>query len=162
MIVDCVADYRELPADHGWRHYAIVNGRHCWYVGHKPDFKSAPAPNARRSYALQLAPSEHPSERPSPHPARSYAMQFAPPVAAVTLIPPAPPTPTRELLEPAPAPLQEVVAVRGDRLAPAHAPSTAPSGGRLAILAVAIGMFLILVGIVRMRQSRYSIRFGGS
>jgi recombination protein RecT len=29
----CITDYRNLPADHGWRHYRIVDGAHCWYVG---------------------------------------------------------------------------------------------------------------------------------
>jgi len=31
----CVTNYRSLPANHGWRRYRVVNGRHCWYVaGH--------------------------------------------------------------------------------------------------------------------------------
>jgi recombination protein RecT len=29
----CVTDYRSLPADHGWRHYRVIAGAHCWYVG---------------------------------------------------------------------------------------------------------------------------------
>jgi recombination protein RecT len=29
----CVTDYRSLPADHGWRHYRVIAGEHCWYVG---------------------------------------------------------------------------------------------------------------------------------
>jgi hypothetical protein len=29
----CITDYRNLPDDHGWRRYRIVDGRRCWYVG---------------------------------------------------------------------------------------------------------------------------------
>jgi|SRR5215813_4567930 len=35
----CVTNYRSLPANHGWRRYRVVGGRHCWYVAgrdHRP------------------------------------------------------------------------------------------------------------------------------
>ena len=85
----CVTNYRSLPSSHGWRHYNVVDGRHCWYVGsahHRHESTVASRPPPHRSAPLRSKPATMPIiETPPIIPAAAPAVGQPPATSAFAM-----------------------------------------------------------------------------